>query len=174
MLLDKESVDPVWYAGLMADVQPEEILNTLTDSPLVSSPGADQVSTGVWKVALNGSERLLALVASLLSGCLRTASCPSAWKSSVIVPLIKDENKPRSMGNVRPISLQSCLGKLLSKVLAHRLGDILSRHPILNPAQRGFLLGGSTSKCIDELLDAWQRSREGKHELFLISLTALY
>ena len=59
------------------------------------------------------------------------------------------------MSNVRPISLQNCLGKLLSKVLAMRLGRILCEHPILHPSQRGFIPGGTTSKCIDELLDAF-------------------
>lgn len=36
---------------------------------------------------------------------------------------------------------------------------ILSLHPILHPSQRGFVLGGSITKCIDELLDAWEWSR---------------
>ena len=72
------------------------------------------------------------------------------------------------MSNIRPISLQSCLGKLLSKVLAHRLGAIFARHPILNPSQRGFVQGGSTAKCIDELLDTWEWSRKGQHELYTL------
>ena len=72
------------------------------------------------------------------------------------------------MSNIRPISLQSCLGKLLTKLLARRLGAILQRHPILNPAQRGFVLGGTTTKCIDEVLDAWDWSRLTDGELHTI------
>ena len=108
------------------------------------------------------------MCALLFSGCLRTASFPSAWKTSVIVPLVKDAHKERSMSNVRPISLQSCLGKLFNKLLAHRLGSIFARHPILHPAQRGFVHGGSIAKCIDELLDAWDWSRKGRHELYTL------
>ena len=70
------------------------------------------------------------------------------------MPLVKDDKKDRTMSNVRPISLQSCLGKLFMKVLAHRLGGTFARHPILDPAQRGFIHGGSIAKCIDELLNA--------------------
>ena len=69
------------------------------------------------------------------------------------------------MRNIRPISLQSCLGKMLNRLLAMRLSSILAQHPILHPAQRGFVLGGTTAKCIDELLDAWEWSRES-HEKF--------
>ena len=46
-------------------------------------------------------------------------------KTSIIVPLVKDTAKGRVMSNIRPISLQSCLGKLLTKLLARRLGAIL-------------------------------------------------
>ena len=72
------------------------------------------------------------------------------------------------MNNIRPISLQNCLGKLFSKVLARRLGHIFLTHPILNPSQRGFLPGGTTIKCIDELLDAWSWSRDRKAALFTL------
>ena len=168
MLFDKSSVKPEWYDGLMADVSAQEILDTLADAPLVSAPGQDEVSTGLWKIALHGSPELCALVADLFTGCLHTSTFPSAWKTSVIVPLLKDALKERNMSNVRPISLQSCLGKLLNKILAHRLGRIFSSHPILHPAQRGFVNGGSITKSIDELLDAWDWSRSGMREMYAL------
>ena len=166
MLFDKPSVQAEWFNGLMADVSEEELMSTIRLAPLVSSPGEDGVSSGLWKVALQGSAALRHLVLALFCACLRTSCFPSAWKSSVIVPLLKDEQKERSMSNIRPISLQSCLGKLLNQILAHRLGAFFARHPVLNPAQRGFINGGSITKCIDELLDAWDWSRTGQHELY--------
>jgi ribonuclease HI len=167
MLHSKESVDPAWYEGLLEDITAEEILSVLADAPLISSPGQDEVSTGLWKLALQGNAQLCSLVASLFSACLRTSTFPAAWKTSVIVPLIKDALKEHGLSNLRPISLQSCLGKLLNKILAHRLSSIFARYPILHPAQRGFINGGSITKCIDELLDAWDWSRKGQaeHEL---------
>jgi hypothetical protein len=56
----------------------------------------------------------------------------------------------------------------LTKLLAHRLGTIFACHPILHPSQRGFVNGGTTAKCIDELLDAWDWSRQGKRELYTL------
>ena len=165
MLTLKPGIRSEWYDGLMTDVTEDELLRTISDSPLVSAPGEDRVSVGVWKIALIGSDNLRALVCSLFSSCIRTSTFPMCWKSSVIVPLVKDAMKDRSMSNIRPISLQSCLGKIFNKLLAHRLADIIARHPILNPAQRGFVIGGTTIKCIDELLDAWDWSRSGKRQL---------
>jgi len=159
MLIDKDSVHAAWFDSLVADMGQEEIVAALSSAALVSAPGEDEVSTGLWKLALAGCPQLCTLVSQLFSACLRTSTFPSAWKTSVIVPLIKNERAERTMSNVRPISLQSCLGKLFNQVLALRLGTILARFPILHPAQRGFILGGSISKCIDELLDSWDWSR---------------
>ena len=165
MLLDKQSVSREWYDPLMREVTEAELSIVLRDVPLVSAAGSDQVSSGVWKMAIAGSEEVRSLVCALFNACLSASSFPAAWKHSIIVPLIKDQHKEKTMNNIRPISLQSCLGKLLNKLLAHRLSDIFSRHPILNTAQRGFIHGGTTTKCIDELLDAWEWSRKGHHEL---------
>ena len=168
MLFDKSSVRAEWFDSLMAPVARKEIREALADTKFISSPGEDGVSTGLWKLALEGSDILCSLVLQLFSGCLALSFFPSAWKTSVIVPLVKDDKKERTMSNVRPISLQSCLGKLFMKVLAHRLGGIFARHPILNPAQRGFIHGGSIAKCIDELLDAWEHGREHKSEMYTL------
>jgi exonuclease III/ribonuclease HI len=168
MLNDKPSVKAEWYDGLMAEVTEAELFDVLKHCKVTSAPGEDEVSSGMWKVALQGNADLRLLVLRLYSACLRTSIFPGVWKSSIIVPLIKDAHKERTMSNVRPISLQSCLGKLLNRVLAWRLSGIFARHPILHPAQRGFINGGSIHKCIDELLDAWEWSRNGKHELYTL------
>ena len=168
MLYQKRGLLPQWYDGLMVDVLPAELMSTISDAPRISAPGLDGVSVGVWKIALQGSAALQHQVASLFSACLRTSIFPSAWKDSIIIPFVKDAQKERAMSNIRPISLQSCLGKLLNKILAHRLAAIIARHPILNPSQRGFITGGTTIKCIDELLDAWDWSRTKKCEQYTL------
>jgi hypothetical protein len=152
----------------MSPVSEAELLGTVSDAALLSAAGEDGVSAGLWKIALQGSASMRRLVCALFDACLRVSVFPSAWKTSIIVPLVKDAQKERMMSNIRPISLQSCLGKLLNQLLAQRLGSILARHPILHPAQRGFVQGGTTKKCIDELLDAWEWSRQRNRELHTI------
>ena len=170
MLFDKPHIDSSWYDPLMQPITGDELLAVLSDTALQTSPGEDQVSSGVWKLAIQGSPCARRWVSSLFTACLQSSYFPAAWKSSIIHPLIKDALKERSMSNIRPISLQSCLGKLFNKVLAYRLAKILSLHPILHPSQRGFVLGGSITKCIDELLDVWDWSRcsRPKHELYTL------
>jgi len=168
MLFSKSNIDTSWYTGLMEEPTEDELLDLLTDIPLISAPGLDEVSAGVWKIAIKQSVLVRHHVLALFSNCLLTGTFPSAWKTSIIVPLVKDAAKARAMNNIRPISLQSSLGKLLSKLLARRLGAMFQHHPILNPAQRGFVLGGTTTKCIDEVLDAWDWSRIKYKEFYTI------
>src|SRR5665647_1128184 len=152
----------------MQETTDGELRQLVADTPLLSAPGLDGVSTGVWKFAIEDSSIIREHIVELFSACLLTATFPSTWKTGVILPFIKDAAKDRTMSNIRPITLQSCLGKLFFKLLARRLGAILQRHPILNESQRGFVLGGTTMKCIDELLDAWDWSRNSNRELHTI------
>jgi exonuclease III len=175
MLHHKPGIRPEWYTGLTADVAPLELRRAVAGAPRVSAPGADEVSIGVWRIAIEGSALMQQLISTLFTSCLRASHFPTAWKSSVIVPLVKDAKKQRTMSNIRPISLQSCLGKLFNAILARRLADIIAQHPtILNSAQRGFITGGATIKCIDELLDAWDWSRTHTQRAQREQYTILY
>ena len=168
MLFDKAGIDAAWYAGLMNPPSEEELIELVQDAPLTSAPGQDEVSPGGWKIAILSCEAIRPHILSLFTTCLAASVFPSAWKSSIILPFVKDAQKERTMSNIRPISLQSCLGKLFNKMLADRLGRILQCHPVLNPAQRGFILGGTTMKCIDELLDAWSWARTSQQPIYTL------
>jgi hypothetical protein len=58
MLFDKSHIQLSWYDDLMNEIMGDELLCVLKDSPLVSAPGEDLVSTGVWKIALQESALL--------------------------------------------------------------------------------------------------------------------
>ena len=165
MLFDKPGIQSEWHDGLMIPPTHDELIQLAAATPLVSAPGQDEISPGVWKIAITDSELIRDHIIQLFSACLSSSTFPSSWKTSVILPFVKDAQKERTMSNIRPISLQSCFGKLFNKLLAHRLGSILQQYPILNPSQRGFVLGGTTMKCIDELLDAWADWRKNRKEL---------
>ena len=89
------------------------------------------------------------------------ANCPLVEKLQSL-PILKKPNGERSTDNLRPISLQSGLAKIVTKVLATRLADIFSRHAALHPAQEAFLRGCSAFKCVDVCLDVWEHAKQNK------------
>ena len=139
----------------MVQVTESEIKDVCSSCPYYVAPGHDGVSAGIWRVLAEKSEPVCQVLALLMSACLRLNMMPTLGKRSIIVPIPKKQNKQMDMSNIRPISLQAALTKLLSKLLATRLANILAAHPILHSAQEAFIKNGAISNCIDTWLDVW-------------------
>ena len=103
-------------------------------------------------------------VTLLINECITTRHIPACMKVGwvTLVP------KPKADGSfspdpdkMRPITVLPVLGRLVSKVMATRLGDILTNHPtLLTPAQRAFIRDGAHSQCVDTVLDVFEDHRQ--------------
>ena len=76
-------------------------------------------------------------------------SFPSIWKTSSIIPIHKMGKPLDSPALFRPISLTSCVSKLLERIILSRLLFFLESNSILSPCQTGFRPGRST---LDQIL----------------------
>ena len=74
---------------------------------------------------------------------------PLLWKIQEILPILKPNKDPSDVSSYRPISLISCLGKLMEKMVQARLSWWLETYSLLPDNQCGFRPGRST---IDILL----------------------
>ena len=68
----------------------------------------------------------------------RTADIPPTWKSSLIVPIPKSGKDLTTVSAYRPISLLSCVGKLMERLVVARLAWYLERNNTFLPHQFGF------------------------------------
>uniref|UniRef100_A0A1Y1LYI2 Reverse transcriptase domain-containing protein n=1 Tax=Photinus pyralis TaxID=7054 RepID=A0A1Y1LYI2_PHOPY len=89
---------------------------------------------------------------------------PREWKKAIVVPIPKPGKDPLFSKNYRPISLTSCLGKLLEKMVNVRLQFYLESSGVLVPYQAGFRKERSTTDHLvglgDNILRAFD---ERKH-----------
>ena len=69
---------------------------------------------------------------------------PKIWKHAIVPPLYKGKGSRSEPGSYRPISLCSCLGKVLERVVHKQLVQFLSDRKLLSQAQHGFIAGRST------------------------------
>jgi hypothetical protein len=143
-------------------------LSIVSDCDTNAAPGLDGVGAGIWKISVQRSAATRAIVLALLNMCVRLSMIPDSGRSSVIVPLLKKVREEPAMKNIRPISLQSALTKILMKGLASRLSSILVQFKILHPAQEAFMVGGAPFKCIDTLLDIWETAKQENRSCFNI------
>ncbi|GFX34115.1 probable RNA-directed DNA polymerase from transposon X-element [Trichonephila clavipes] len=83
---------------------------------------------------------------------------PNAWKTAVVIPILKPGENPKLADSHRPISLLPILSKLAEKIISTRLNDFLERENILTPEQHGFRPRLSTSH---QLLRAVEYVKDG-------------
>ena len=68
-------------------------------------------------------------------------------KNAKVIPLFKTGSKTE-LSNYRPISLLSCLSKVLEKLIYSRLMNYLNKNSILHHNQYCFRCGFSTSHAL--------------------------
>ena len=75
---------------------------------------------------------------------ISTGVFPKVWKHAVVLPLNKSKGDRTVTTSYRPISLCSCIGKLLEKIMQTQLMDCLERNNKLYKHQHDFFRGRST------------------------------
>ncbi|CAF2084855.1 unnamed protein product [Rotaria magnacalcarata] len=106
-----------------------------------SSAGPDNIHNRCLK---NSSELLIQHLTKLFNQILKQGYIPTKWKTANIILIMKPKKDKQHPSSYRPISLLSCLGKLLEKIIKQRLMLELERRNILPEHQAGFRPGKST------------------------------
>jgi len=73
---------------------------------------------------------------------------PQAYKTSLIIPILKPNTDKTKTSSYRPISLNCCIAKTLDKIIAKRLWWLVTYNNLINYNQFGFKKGKSTSDCL--------------------------
>ena len=86
----------------------------------------------------NLSVGFIHLILKLFNMCLKEGNIPATWKKSLITMILKGSKLASNANNYRPISLISCLSKLLERIIGQRLSGILEENNIISRQQSGF------------------------------------
>ncbi|CAF1451019.1 unnamed protein product [Adineta steineri] len=137
-------------------ITPKELKLILKQLPN-SAPGPDNVHN---RCLRNFTKSLIDHLLNLMNASLRFGYVPSSWKTAFIILLLKPGKDRSQVSSYRPISLLSCVGKVLEKIIKQRLSTELKRRNILPRHQAGFLEGKSTmynilrlNRCAKQALD---------------------
>ena len=107
-----------------------------------TSPGKDRITYSMIK---NAHQSMKNRILHLYNRIFNEGIFPSAWRVSIIIPILKPEKDPLDPSSYRPISLTSCLCKLLEKILNCRLMWFLERNGHITAQQAGFRRNRSTT-----------------------------
>ena len=116
----------------------EEALSTLKDK---KSPGPDKITNEMLKhMGMRAKSKLLAI----FNNSWKTGHVPQNWREADMVPIHKKGKDRTKAGSYRPISLTSCAGKLMERLINTRLLWHLEKTNIITPKQAGFRQHRST------------------------------
>ena len=136
------------YTGMCCPFSPTELDMALRKLKGKKSPGLDRITNDMLKkLPPKGKEILLQLYNLSWSN----KQCPKEWKTAEIVTIPKPGKDHSLTTSHRPISLLSCISKLMERMVQARLQDFLERRNLLHPSQAGFRKARSTIEQITRL-----------------------
>jgi len=145
--------------SLLKDFTADEVRRALVNIGDLKAPGPDGMLAIFYKKFWDiiGDQIVMEVL-----GVLNGGPVPSEWNETTIV-LIPKVNRPEQVKDLRPISLYNVLYKIVSKVLANRLKQILPE--VISPAQSAFVPGRLISDNIlvaYELTHFMKQKKKGK------------
>ena len=112
------------------------------------SAGMDEIHNKVLKQC---AQSLSYPLCELFNKSLREGIYPDLWKLANVVPIYKKGDR-KDKKNYRPVSLLSCLGKLMERCVFKHLFKYLTTNNIITVLQSGFKPGDST---INQMIDIY-------------------
>ena len=107
----------------------------------------------------------LLLLLPIFNKVFSTGTFPLQWLSSLVLSFPKPGKSPAHEKNFRPISLTSCVGKLLEKILNTRLAMVFESSGVLPAHQFGFLLMHGTHDALNRFVSGVAGARNAKQEV---------
>lgn len=89
------------------------------------------------KTLRNLDEQSISKLTEYYNHCLEEGEIPQQWKAAKVI-FIPKPNKPIHIDNFRPISLTSCIGKILEHVIHLRLSKYIEHNHLFPSEMTGF------------------------------------
>ena len=151
---------------IQAEISMQELELNIKELDCTKAEGPDGVTNGmINNLPQVAKVKLLEIYNNvLISGCV-----PSDWRVGEVVLVLK-KNPPTKIENYRPITLISCISKLMTKILASRISAAAESSNILGPEQQGFRKGRCCEDnifIINSILSKVQEKKLIAHLMFL-------
>nr|CAI5846112.1 unnamed protein product [Callosobruchus analis] len=124
------------------------VLNVITNIKS-NAGGVDEVTLQMLKLCFPVIGKWILHIINI---CLERGYFPSCWKVAVVTPLPKVHN-PKSLNDLRPISLLPILSKVLEQIVYLQICDYLNGHNIIPVHQSGFQKNLSSTTALAYLGD---------------------
>ena len=134
MAFDDPRQPPIVFADPDHKISVNEVKQVIKDSSTRKAAGHDQITNIMLK---HLPPKALVLLTALINRSWTSGIVPRQWKQAVIAPIPK-KPIPNAPSDYRPISLLSCVGKILEKIVTTKITNEVQDKSILSDYQFGF------------------------------------
>ena len=132
------------------EITEQEIIDIIRNLDVKKATGPDEISHFLLK---NTSQSICKPLCKLFNKSLINGQFPENWKTANIIALFKKGDKSLA-SNYRPISLISCVGKVMERIVFKHIYNHLVENNLIFKNQSGFLPGHST---VYQLIDIYHQ-----------------
>ncbi|KAI8499245.1 hypothetical protein Bbelb_230090 [Branchiostoma belcheri] len=126
-----------------------KILSQLQDC---KAPGQDGIENRLLRMS---SDTIAGPMAYIINLSFTTKTFPTRWKHAKVVPIPKDNRKPLSGPNSRPVSLLPACGKICESIAAKQIASYLLQSDCQSEAQHAHRKLHSTETALLKMTDDW-------------------
>ena len=116
--------------------------NCLKDMRKRAAPGPDGIQI---QLIIGLKNSIMEPLLLLYNSCLSFGFIPKCMKRAKVILIPKNKGDPHSINSLRPITITSCILKILDKILSSRLSHSLEKGGFLYKNQFGFRTSRSTT-----------------------------
>ncbi|XP_074653608.1 uncharacterized protein LOC141907764 [Tubulanus polymorphus] len=133
------------------EITPETVAKKLKALPINKAMGPDQIHP---RILHEAADTLSVSLAHLFDKTLKAGKIPGNWKEAHVKPIHKKGTTSKAE-NFRPVSLTSCVCKVMESIVRDKVMLHLLDNNIISPDQHGFVKGKSTNTQLAETLNDW-------------------
>ena len=125
--------DPPEYTN--SPFNTKEFEGALKTQKAKKSPGPDKITNEMLE---HLGTKVKCKLLGIFNNSWKTGHVPQNWREADMVPIHKKGKDRANTDSYRPISLTSCVGKLMERMINTRLVWHLEKNNIITPEQAGF------------------------------------
>ena len=137
----------------------DTVINLIRESKSNSAPGDDGIDNATLK---NLPKEILQPLVDIFDACIQVGYFPDVWKRAKIKMILKPGKQGDDSSNYRPISLLSCVGKLLERLIKKCIDITDNTKKIIPELHAGFRPQRSTQECFLRLSEKLAAARKTK------------
>ncbi|KAM7296761.1 hypothetical protein ISCGN_021916 [Ixodes scapularis] len=129
------------------EIAEAEVRSAISKLKPNSAPGPDGITN---RTLRNLDDSSITDITDYINTCWREGRIPESWKHAKVI-LIPKPGKPLTLEHLRPISLTSCLGKLMEHIILDRLTNHMNDADLFPHTMVGFRAGLFTQDILLQL-----------------------